>query len=69
WIGGVAFDGTGRHMATCSGDKTVKIWDLLSVVSQGGASATPSYHDLCEHTSHVWSVKWHPEAPFLLSGS
>lgn len=50
----------GSHLATASGDGTVKIWDF----GKGMASSTFS-----DHTAAVWSCAFHDTGDFLVSGS
>jgi nucleoporin SEH1 len=40
YIHDLVFDTYGRRMASCSGDRFVKIWDMRGVVAAGGASTT-----------------------------
>jgi WD40 repeat protein len=47
-------------LATGSGDKTVKLWDL---------KAAACSHTFVEHTQAVWSVSFHHGGDFLASSS
>ncbi len=60
WVSGIAFDPKGSHLATCSGDSTIKIWDFLSI------NCAQTFKD---HIHPVWSVSFHDTGDFLVSGS
>jgi len=53
WVSAASFDPAGAHLATSSGDGTIKIWDFL-----GSRCLTT----LEEHTSVVWDCRFHFEA-------
>lgn len=59
WVLGVRCSTDGKRLATCSADRTVKLWDL-------------STNDVCcilnEHTDYVWSCAFSPDGTNLVSG-
>lgn len=60
----VAFDIYGRRMATCSGDRFVRVWDLTD---QGGWSLVGAWQ---AHRGSVTMLSWgHPEFGNLLATS
>jgi ribosome assembly protein 4 len=56
----VAFSPNGNHLATGSGDTTVRLWDLNT--------ETP-HHTLKGHVNWVQIVSWSPDSKILASGS
>ena len=56
----VAFSPDGRFIASGSGDKTVKVWEL---------ETAQTVHTLRGHTSEVSSVAFSPDGRFIASGS
>ncbi|KAG5456975.1 MAG: WD40-repeat-containing domain protein, partial [Olpidium bornovanus] len=60
WLGDCDFHPRGTHLATASGDGTVKVWDF----SKGVCTIT-----LSDHTLAVWSCAFHDQGEFLVSGS
>ena len=60
----VAFDPTGRFVATGSQDKTAKVWRM----SPDGAAAT-CVATLAGHSSYVSSVAFDPTGRFVATGS
>ena len=66
FIHDVAFDHYGRRIATCSGDRTVKVWDLNE---KGEWTFQPgSGSDWIAHRGSVTRLSWaHPEFGQLLA--
>lgn len=62
---GVDWAPTGRRFATCSYDRTVRIFDTTPGPS--GASGADMYHG--SRMSRVWAVKWTRDDRFILSAS
>ena len=60
WVAGVAFHPAGTHLASASGDCTVKIWDF----AQKRCTVT-----LTEHTAAVWNAAFHSTGDYLASCS
>jgi WD40 repeat protein len=60
WIGGVAFSPDSKHLATASGDHTVKLWDAQT----GKVVAV-----LEGHTSPVCAVQFSPDGKLLATAS
>jgi U4/U6 small nuclear ribonucleoprotein PRP4 len=56
---GISFSPNGYHVATCSDDNTVRIWDLRK---NGCAYTLPA------HTNLVSQVKYHSESFLCASG-
>lgn len=59
-VGSVIFHPEGGMLASASGDKTVKLWDVR---------AGKELQTLEGHSHHVNSVRFHPEGGMLASGS
>ena len=53
WVLGVAFSADGQTFATCSADKSIRIWDLET------KSCSHTFPDA--HTDQIWSVVWGPK--------
>ena len=60
WVSNLDFHPKGTHLATCSGDSTIKIWDFLK------ASWVATFES---HIHPVWSCSWNDTGDFLISGS
>jgi WD40 repeat protein len=60
WIAGVEFHPHGTHLATCSGDGLVKLWDFATV------SCAATFSD---HTQATWDIAFHHTGDFLVSCS
>jgi WD40 repeat protein len=72
WITSVAFHPSGCYIATCSRDKTIRLWRL----NRGGTAAqcvstirvdTPASHELTANFSI--SAQFHPSAPYIAIAS
>ncbi|MGW7263364.1 WD40 repeat domain-containing protein [Streptomyces sp. NPDC054842] len=59
WVHSATFSPDGRLLATCSGDMTVRIWDLATGTTR---------HVLTEHRSSVHVVRFAPCGDLLASG-
>jgi WD40 repeat protein len=65
WIRSVAFDPTGRFLATSRDDSTVRLWRVLP-----DGNVHPSPIGILEgHRHEVTSVAFHPSGQFLATGS
>jgi WD40 repeat protein len=58
WIFGMAFSPDGKHLLTCSRDKTAKIWDL---------AAKESVLTFPDHQNPVYGVAFHPSGKIAIS--
>jgi polyadenylation factor subunit 2 len=59
-VRGIAFAPSDRKFATCSDDKSVRVWDFWGQTCDV---------ELRGHNADVYSVSWHPTAALLASGS
>ncbi|MBA3871231.1 MAG: helix-turn-helix domain-containing protein, partial [Anaerolineae bacterium] len=59
WVDGLAFDPSGRFLASASWDGTVKLWDVRNGCLQ---------QTLTSHTERVCRVAWSPDGRILASG-
>ncbi len=60
WISDISFHPQGTHLATCSGDSLIKIWNLVK------AECLFTFKD---HSQPVWSVDFHWSGDFLIASS
>ena len=60
WVGSCAFSPRGSHLATGSGDTTIKLWDVLHY------QCTSTLKD---HTQAVWGLDFHASGDALVSCS
>ena len=70
FVHSIAFDHYGRRIASCSGDRTVRVWDLTDEGdwSFGGGSGGSSGSEWQAHKGSVTRVAWaHPEFGQLLA--
>lgn len=70
WISSVAFHPSGRYLATCSYDKTVKLWRLhRHCTAAECVSKIDVPNDLQGHFAWLTSAEFHPSAPYLAINS
>jgi WD40 repeat protein/serine/threonine protein kinase len=60
WVWGVAFSPDGKRIATCSEDRTAKVWD---------AATGKEIRSLTGHTGIVWGVAFSPDGRRIVTGS
>lgn len=65
WISSVAFHPSGRYLATCSYDKTVKLWRLDRGCNKAECVSTIEVPVDAGRFSCMVSAVFHPSAPFL----
>ena len=60
YITSISWSPDGKQIASCSWDKTIKIWDTVTGTC---------IHTLKGHTNEVISVSWSPDGKYIASGS
>ncbi len=60
WVSSLHFHPHGAHLATSSGDGTVKVWEVAN---------GKNVHTYREHTQAVWGCEFHPAGDFVASCS
>lgn len=60
-INTVRWDPSGTMLASCSDDRTVKVWSLES--RQVNGQPTSCLYDFREHARDVYAVRWSPSGP------
>lgn len=58
-VNGISFAPTDTKFATCSSDKTIKLWDFLTTAEE---------QNLMGHCWDVKCIDWHPEISLISSG-
>lgn len=53
-VNAIKWDPSGELLASCSDDKTLKVWSLNSDRHR---------HNLCAHQSEIYTIKWSPSGP------
>jgi transducin (beta)-like 1 len=53
-VNAIKWDPTGTLLASCSDDKTAKIWSLKQEAC---------VHDFSGHTKEIYTIKWSPTGP------
>lgn len=59
WISDISFHPKGTHLATASGDSTIKIWDFLNITCAW---------TIKDHSQPVWSIDFNHNGDFLIAG-
>jgi WD40 repeat protein len=72
WVNGAAFSRDSRRLASCSADRTVRLWQidpltLPSPSSPGGEGRVRGCQVLRGHTDEVFAVAFHPDGTRLAS--
>ncbi len=65
----VLFSPDGKHLASGSGDTTVRVWDMLTGISSfpsSNSQETPK-HTLKGHVNWVQQIAWSPDCSLLVS--
>ena len=60
WISDIAFHEKGTHLATASGDCTIKIWDIFNMECSW---------KIVDHSQPVWSLNFNYSGDFLIAGA
>eukprot|EP00871_Galdieria_phlegrea_P003935 jgi/Galph1/4542/GphlegSOOS_G3181.1 len=60
-VNAVKWDPSGNFLASCSDDRTVKIWSLEA--RQGTGQTTSCLYDFREHSRDIYAIRWSPTGP------
>ena len=61
YVLGVCFDKTGKKLASCSSDKTIKVWSV-------GSSGTFECESTLDVDGEVYCVSYSPDGEFIAAG-